>query len=280
MNERRETGRRESQGPTWALVVILVLLAAAAVVAGSFYYRAYESSYRAEVERQLSAIAELKVGELVQWRKERLADAAVFFRNSSFSALVRRLYEGPEKTEARRELEAWLKPVQEAYGYDRVFLLDTGGVERLSFPDTTEPIAPHLVQRLPELLRSGQVTFLDFHRDGTGSPHPPVLVVPVLDERAGSPLGVLALRIDPETYLYPMINHWPVPSRTAETLLVRRDGDDALFLNELRFQKNTALNLRIALTRLDVPAVKAVLGARRGRGGNRLPGRGGACRSP
>ena len=32
----------------------------------------------------------------------------------------------------------------------------------------------------------------------------------------------------------------PTPSRTAETLLVRRDGNDVLFLNGFKFDKNTA----------------------------------------
>jgi len=66
------------------------------------------------------------------------------------------------------------------------------------------------------------------------------------------------LRIDPETYLYPFINRWPSPAQTAETLLVRRDGNDALFLNELKFQRLTALKQRVPLARQDVAAVKAV----------------------
>ncbi|MBI4917022.1 MAG: GAF domain-containing protein [Acidobacteria bacterium] len=261
MNGRGEIGRRESQRPAWALVALLVLLSLVAMVSGYSYYRSYETHYREQVEKQLSAIAKLKVDELVQWRKERLGDAEVFFRNSNFSALVRRLLEDRAGIEARRELEAWLKPVRDAYGYDRVFLLAADGVERLAVPETTEPLAEHLRNRLPEITRSGRIEFLDFHRDATDRPIHLSLVVPVLDERAGhAPLGVLVLRIDPETYLYPLINRWPVPSRTAETLLVRRDGHDSLFLNELKFQKHTALNLRIPLTRLDVPAVKAVLG--------------------
>jgi PAS domain S-box-containing protein len=68
------------------------------------------------------------------------------------------------------------------------------------------------------------------------------------------------LRIDPQKYLYPFIISWPTLSRTAETLLVRREGNDALFLNELRFQKNAALNLRIPLKDTQTPAVKAALG--------------------
>lgn len=51
-----------------------------------------------------------------------------------------------------------------------------------------------------------------------------------------------------------------MPSDTSETLLVRRDGEAALFLNELRHKKDTALKLRIPLSRTDVPAVMAVSG--------------------
>jgi len=54
--------------------------------------------------------------------------------------------------------------------------------------------------------------------------------VPILDGTDHSQaLGVLALRIDPETYLYPFIRRWPTPSLTAQTLLVRRDGNEAVF---------------------------------------------------
>jgi PAS domain S-box-containing protein len=68
------------------------------------------------------------------------------------------------------------------------------------------------------------------------------------------------LRIDPRAELYPLLQRWPTPSKTSELLLVRREGNDAVFLNDLRFQKNTALTLRIPLTHTTQPAVKAVLG--------------------
>jgi hypothetical protein len=76
------------------------------------------------------------------------------------------------------------------------------------------------------------------------------------------PLGVLAMDIDPAIYRYPSLSRWPISSRTADTLLVRKDGDDVLFLNEVRFQKNAPFNLRVPLTKTDAPTVKAVLGHR------------------
>jgi len=52
----------------------------------------------------------------------------------------------------------------------------------------------------------------------------------------------------------------PIHSRTVETLLVRREGNDAVFLNELKFKKNTALNLRVSLEKKELPAVQVALG--------------------
>ena len=51
-----------------------------------------------------------------------------------------------------------------------------------------------------------------------------------------------------------------MPSRSAETLLVRRDGDDVLFLNKLRHRPDPALTLRIPLSQSDLPAARAALG--------------------
>ena len=72
------------------LLLMFVLLATGLVTAGWFFYRNFAQHYRAEVERQLSAIADLKVGELARYRKERLADGSILFQNAPISALVRK----------------------------------------------------------------------------------------------------------------------------------------------------------------------------------------------
>ena len=245
----------------WGLLLIFVVLSLGIVAGGAFYYRHYERQFRAAAERQLATIAELKAGELAQFREERLEDASLFFENTAFSGLVRRFFEHPEDAEAQRQIQEWMDKLLAAGQYDLVRLLDTQGVTRLSSPVGAPPVSSAVSQRLSEILRSGRVTFQDFHRNEHDQRIHLTLLVPILNESdTNHPLGILALRINPETYLYPFIQRWPVPSETAETLLVRRDGNDALFLNELRFQTNTALNLRIPLEKTNVAAVKAVLG--------------------
>ncbi|MBM3298294.1 MAG: hypothetical protein FJY83_11965, partial [Candidatus Aminicenantes bacterium] len=52
----------------------------------------------------------------------------------------------------------------------------------------------------------------------------------------------------------------PGPSKSAETLLVRREGNEVVFLNALRFQPDSALNLRFPLMNERLPAAMAALG--------------------
>ena len=246
---------------TGGIFLIFVLLSVGIVSAGLIYYRNFERQYRFEVERQLSAIAELKTGDLVQWRKERLGDGAVFFNNTNFSDSVRRFFDNPKDTDAQHQIQEWASQYLATDQYDQIRLVDAQGVTRMALPANSPPLSSTISQRIPDALRSDQVIFQDFYRNDHDQRVYLSILVPLFDKSNGNrPLGVFVLRIDPVTYLYPHIRRWPISSRTAETLLVRRDGDDAVFLNELRFQTNTALNLRMAVTNITMPAVKAILG--------------------
>src|ERR1017187_3225121 len=253
---------KEERRVAYPLVLIFAILSLGIVVGGTFYYRSYERQFRTGIESQLSAIADLKAGELAQYRKERLGDAATFFQNAAFSGLVRRFFDNPEDAAAQEQLRTWLDKYQnQTDHYDRVFLLDTQGVERMSTPVTAAPDSTVVSRLVAAVLQSRMIAFQDFHRNEHDQRIYLTLLVPILDGPDYSrALGVLALRVDTATYLYPFISRWPTPSRTAETLLVRRDGKDVLFLNELKFGTNTVLNLRISLENTNVAAVKAVLG--------------------
>ncbi|TSA53965.1 MAG: hypothetical protein D4R38_03065, partial [Dehalococcoidia bacterium] len=135
------------------LILIFVVLAAGILVAGHFFYSSYAKNYRTQVEQQLSAIADLKVGELVQWRKERLADANLLYKNPAFSSLVQRYFEHPDDLNAQEQLRSWLTKFQAYDQYARILLLDTQGVGRILIPETAEPVPRHIPQDAQQALQ-------------------------------------------------------------------------------------------------------------------------------
>jgi len=133
---------------------------------------------------------------------------------------------------------------------------------RLRIGGIHDSLCPHMTQSLAEALRKHRPILTDIHA-GTDELSPHIsAIVPIFAKSgaADEQVGAIILQSNTQTFLYPLIQSWPTPSRSAETLLVRRDGDSALVLNDLRFRKHTALKLRIPLSRKDVPAVMAVRG--------------------
>lgn len=250
---------QERRSLTFFVLIFLALVGGIAAVSCVSYIN-YERHFRAQIERQLTTVIELKVSELMTWRAERLADAEVLRQNRVFAGLAQRFLEDPNDLQAEQQLGEWLDSLRRAYRYNRVFLLDERGVERLVVPGAAEPTPSYLASDAAAVLAAGEIAFLDFHQEPGEEAVHLVLLVPLgASQDRRRPVGVVALSIDPEVSLYPYLRRWPTSSATAETLLVRREGEYVLFLNPLRFQPDAALNLRVPLRDTAILAVKAVL---------------------
>ncbi len=258
----RQRKRDEAHALSPAVAIpLFVVLIGGIIMTAHFYLLDYQKRFRSEVENELLAVADLKVNELVHWRMERLSDAGVFFGNSSFSEVVQHYRETPGDLDVQSRLRTWLNKVQASSEYSQLLLLDPQGDELMVSPLTSTPISTYVREEAQQVALTGAVTFLDFYRDGPDEPVHLAVLVPIRDSAGDrAVLGILVLNIDPRTYLYPMIQSWPTSKKTAETLLVRRDGDDVLFLNDLRFSADAALRLRIPVGQADLPAAMAVSG--------------------
>ncbi|PKO14281.1 hypothetical protein CVU37_14780 [candidate division BRC1 bacterium HGW-BRC1-1] len=243
----------------------LVLSAAVLVllVGGAWFYRAQMQSTLQAANENLSAIARLKVDQIARWRTERLADAFVLTENPFLADAVARFIETPD-TVTSQGLVACFSSLQTRYDYMEILLVAPDGRVLLSLPGGEGGRCGAYAAVLPAAIRERSPMFIDLHAsERTSAPHCAV-VTPLFagGGTAPAPAGAIVLVIDPEEFLYPMIQSWPQSSRTAETLLVRREGQDALFLNPLRFNQGAALNVRIPLRQTDVIAVKGLLGER------------------
>ena len=230
---------------------------------GVWFLQAHRSDLRQEIRSDLLAIAQFKVAEIEGWRRERRADAAVLAEDDAFAAHVNRLLAGRD-ADSRRYLLARFDSLRAHYGYSDVLLLNREGDVLLSHGEIHRQPGGEALRALQQSFENGKPVMLDLHV-GDIDKRPHTSVVAPIRTAAGDDAGNeficgVVLVSDARQFLFPLIQSWPTRSRTAESLLVRREGDHVLFLNELRHQEDTALEFRLPLTRTDLPAVKAVQG--------------------
>jgi len=241
---------------TWG--AIFAVLALLLLAGGGWYDRVESGQLRRKSFEEISAIGELKAGQIEQWRKDRLADATRTAKDPLMKKAVADFLGEPGNASLRTELLGHLQLDQKTYGYFNVVLLDLKDNLLLSADNQPEPTEPDHDREATAALANGRATLSDLYR----TPQNMILidtVAPILDD-AGRPQAFLEMNNDAEAYLFPLVQYWPTPSQSAETLLVRREGDQVLFLNELRNQSNAALNLTLPLTQTDAPSVQAALG--------------------
>lgn len=230
--------------------------------AGYLYYTKQRELVRRTAVEELQAIAELKMREIFNWREERLADARIFYGNSFFSNVVREFLGNPADITTQKSVREWMLHLKENHDYRSIRLLDTQGSSRLKDPEGAEDVDEQARHAALEALHQNEIIFSDLRKNITLNVVYIDVYIPVIASPASGavPLGVLVARIDARNSLFPFIEHWPTPSPTSETFLVRRDGNDVLYLNDLRHRKDTALTFRMPISTPDLPASRAVAG--------------------
>lgn len=229
------------------------------IIAGSYLYFRYErNSIRQEKYAYLKTITDLKVDQITQWRKERLSDAQVFTK----SPFLRKSYQRwiiSKDNSSKEDIIERLSLMRQYNKYENAFILSADGKLLLNPDSSLKHIDPVTIEYCNESLRDRKIIFSDLYYCKEHNTIHFDIVAPIMDEKS-RPVAALVLRVNPNDHLYTLITSWPTKSKTSEGLIVRRDGDSVLFLNNLRFIKNSALRLRFPLSKKEKLSVMAVQG--------------------
>ncbi|MDP2833301.1 MAG: hypothetical protein Q8Q28_08415, partial [Pseudomonadota bacterium] len=224
----------------WLLLFAVLMLAIAALGWGVYVHLARQ--YQAQEDAKLLSIAQLKANQIGAWLQERRGDAKLMATSPFLSEAVPRwLNSGDPALKAR--IEARYADYRETYHYQSIVLLDARDAPLIQVGEA-HPVSPELRAAAARARLQGRGGDTDLYRSDAILPEHSHLdfVTPLAGGR------VLVLRSAPDRFLYPFIQSWPLPSASAETLLLRRDGDHLLYLNELRHRKGAALRLRLPLS--------------------------------
>jgi PAS domain S-box-containing protein len=230
---------------TWPRVV--AVSAAAVLVVGGIAWVSYQRHIReleASTVRNLESIRQLKVSFVRQWRTALHADGDLL---STIPALIQ--YAAASRPHDRAHLE-------EVLNWVRPNFAPRGATVMLIAPEDAVPDWDGVPALVAEARLGTGTTLSDFFRNADGMRL--AVVSPVLraDQQASG--FVTLLIVDPSATLLPALATWPGPSPSGETLLVTRDGTDAIYVSGLRHVAKGPLELRVPLSQTHLPAVRAL----------------------
>lgn len=254
--------KRQKPVVPWLLMVLFLILSASSIILGLLYYKSQKNRILRDKTLELSAIADLKVRQIAQWRNERANDARMIGESTPYVELFYYYLYGKRTEINKSEIIASLKSVIMNTEYKNILLTDSTGNVREFYPNQDTVLGDYMLQKFPEYLKLKAGILTDLHKTSRVSYNHLDLVIPLLTlwSEDPKPFGLLIIRIDPQETFYPLIQTWPIPSKTAESLLIRQEGDKVLYLNELRFKKNSEMELLKSISEEKLPAAMAVRG--------------------
>ena len=228
-----------------------------------FYLRHEIRAAERSTGRELATVASLKAEAIAVRLHGMRARARVVFDNPAIQAHCDRFLSAPPGDQADPELASLLEAVQKLTGSRRVVLFDARFSPRMAVPAGGRVTDSEDNGSLTEAMRTREIRVTDLHLVPIGEQeedpglHLDICIPIGLERGPGGPVsGILLLQMDVEDLLIPLHQTWQAPGGTGETLLVRREGDDVVYLSGSADQ---GLRFNIDRNR-ELPAAIAVAG--------------------
>ncbi len=240
------------------LLILSSLVSLVLIASGVVYYNVEKNRILGQNYLGIASVANLKIREIERWRLERLADAREIAGSPLMDRAIFRWLKSRTDTSVRSEIEKQLQLEKKLSLYTNAFVVDTSGRAIIAGGNRLPDIGATEKSYFEQTLRTREPVLGDIFHGSGGREY--IDVMDAVVRPSGRPAAVVVLRSDATNFLFPLLNSWPVPSRTAETVLVEVRGHNAVVLNSLRFNKTVPGSTVIPLSNIENPAVQAALG--------------------
>lgn len=249
---------------TFKVLIGIIFLAVCVLIilSGNIIESKLVKNERTNVQNGLDAIGKLKSNQIAHWFNERKASAEYIHRSQHFSEAINK-YLLSKDAYIGQTIIAHLREIIRSHDYLSMFIVDTSGNIILA-PSGNDDVKEHeLIEikktELTDSIRFSNIRYLASNNfDGLGLDI--MIPINIYEGQSRKTIAIVIIRIGLEKTLYPIIEQWPYASKSAESLLVRKDGDDVLFLTKLRFQDAEDLSYKVPLSEEHLPAALALKG--------------------
>ena len=245
----------------WALLFFFLLICFVAVLFAVFYYKLETRTNNVEKYEYLNAVNNLKIDQILQWRKERLITAEFFPSVGRLIKYTIELSENNKTQEAKEFFYKTLLPFKTNHYDENFFITNIDGKLLYSLDTGYKEIDSSTLANVKNALNDDSIFFSDFSYNKKNKYVYIDLISPVKDNY-GNIIGAFVQRIDPVYNLFTIIQKWPSTAKTAETLLARKEENRILFITNLKYKDNPDLSFSVSLNDTEVVAVKGSKGIR------------------
>lgn len=246
----------------WYVIMTVISVLLVLAWAGMEVYADREARYRHQVETGLKNTNDLALQNLTKWRARIVAEAQAQMDDRLFAQALRQWLALPESL-LRDDLEGRLRNLTERNEFAKVVLLDPEGQVLMSSAGTPDSaILEREHEALRQALAQAQVVVVEpYHQPQFAYPTFSVMA-PLYDGL--QPLGALWMVVDLRASLYPLLDASRLGSATAESILLQKEGADAVHLNPLRYTSSPLLGRFAAIENSDDEVVAQALDGIRG----------------
>ncbi|WP_373020964.1 PAS domain S-box protein, partial [Thiomicrorhabdus sp.] len=248
---------------TWLLLLLLILMV-------PFFAIIVITNHGPEMQQQalnkLSAIAELKANQIESWLHEQDNVAKVISSNQVLLDHSKQLLNGNKTDKHTTVISDLFSAFQQLYEYDSITLMTPDkqilvkvgeghnpSIESLRMQDKS--IALQTIEHTGILFAKGHPAHLDYS-------------IPLIDRSTpeSSVIALILIHIDPNQFILPYLQHWPTPSKSGKTVLVRNDEGKIEHLTPFKGLSNeNELHLnKLSNTEQHLPAAVALQNRNKG----------------
>ncbi len=238
------------------IILLIAILSLFITAAGYYYYKTEKSIILRNEYGKLKAIADLKENLIESWFNEKAADIIVTVNSPFFLDGPNSWLREPSNAKLKLEIIKRLQTIEKEHGYENILLSKSNGKLILTTKPGIKKFGVKTKQKIHGISNKTSIAFTDFYWSQSENKIFYDNLTTVTNER-NKALAVLIFRCDPNIYLYPLIQTWPSPSQSSETIIYKINNDSLLVLNELCHKNNTVLKFKMPLTQTDAPAIQA-----------------------
>ena len=238
-------------------VIVFSCLTIIIISIGTFAFKLQRDQLNQFAKEQLEGIANLKVQQITSWQQERLIDASYIFNNTFFIDEIDKWKKNKSNEFLKAKIRNYLIKIH-GQVYDHACLIDENFAFLVSDSTYFDHIDPKTLNTLKTACRQKSPELSDIYLNEKTGQVLLDLAIPLFSNSTLS--SVVLLQLNPQNNLFPIIQKWPTPSRSAETLLAEKVNNRVVYLNELRHVHNTPLKLIVSMTDTNILAVKGFRG--------------------